>query len=908
MWQAQPHKMKNTLAIHDRILHHTIEANRGWVFKTVGDAFCAAFDTAMDGLMAALDAQRELAKEDWDPDTPVRVRMSVHTGEAEERDRDYYGPALNRTARLESIGYGGQTLVSLVVAELVRDTLPDDVSLKEMGAHRLKDLTRPEMVFQVMHPDLKTEFPPLKSLDQLPHNLPVQPTPLIGREKEIRHISDMLATGENRTVTLTGPGGMGKTRLALQISADLLEKFEDGAFFVDLAPLRNPDLLPSTIAQIFRLQETGNRTILEVLIDFLKDRYMLLMLDNFEQIMAASGHVVRILSSCAGIRILVTSREPLHIRGEAVFQVPPLSVPDKGDSKSPNLEKITQYEAVRLFINRAIAAKQDFHVTNKTAPMIAEICQKLDGIPLAIELAAARIKLLSPQAILDRLEHRLRLLSGGIHDLPARQQTLRATMDWSYDLLDDQCKELFIMLSVFSGGFTLEAVEAVCVHNNPAVDVMIGLESLVDKSLVFPEDRENGEPRFHLLETIREYGIEKLTQNTERQTTLLSRHANFFRDFASQANPALLGAEAKVWLDNLDTEIDNLRESLSWYRKNDNNQALLSLCADLWRFWQIRGHLSEGRVLLEQALLYTEEVQPDVHGMALLGAGNLAREQGDFEQSIKYISEGQLIFQKNSNRTGMALAHQKFGWTYYRMDDLQKANKSFVDCTKSAEKLADQSSISLAELGRGLIEWRYGNTDAAETLFRKSADKFHEIKNVRREGQALCNLGIISRQRGEFGSAKDLYLRAIELLKAVDDRTTLKTLYNNMGDICLILNDLDLSVDYYQNLLSLSSQLGDKRLSSLALSGLAEAYLAKKKPDDASVYAEKAGKLAKDFAGGLEQGVSLRLLGEVALEKGNQATAQSYFERCIPLLKKAQLSEELEKALLGKSKANDARE
>jgi predicted ATPase/class 3 adenylate cyclase len=522
LWEDDAPAMRAALARHDDVLRSAMGEHGGYVFKTVGDAFCATFTTAPDALEAALEAQRRLLSSEWKQTGPLRVRIALHTGAAEEREGDYFGPPLNRVARLLSAAHGGQVVLSLPTQELVRDQLPTGRSLRDLGERRLKDLFRPERIFQLLAPELPSEFPPLRSLDAYRNNLPLQPTPLIGREKEVAEVRERLSRTEVRLLTLTGAGGTGKTRLGLQAAAELTEYFEDGVFFISLAAIRDPQLVVPAMAGTPGVKEAGGQPLLESLEDYLGEKRMLLLVDNFEQVLEAAPVVTELLAAAPNLKVLATSRIPLGLYGEYEYSVPPLALPDP--ERPPPVE-------------RAQAAKADFSVTNENAPAVAEICVRLDGLPLAIEFAASRIKVLSPQKMLGRLGNRLKLLTGGARDLPERQRTLRSTIEWSYGLLAEGEKVLYGRLSVFAGGRTLEAIEAICdVGGDLPVDVLDGLASLVDKSLLKQEEGVGREPRFVMLETIHEFAREKLEQSAEAEE-IKRLHAQYFLTLAEGGLP-----------------------------------------------------------------------------------------------------------------------------------------------------------------------------------------------------------------------------------------------------------------------------------------------------------------------------------------------------------------------------------
>ncbi|HEV2583682.1 MAG TPA: AAA family ATPase, partial [Ktedonobacteraceae bacterium] len=491
--------------------------------------------------------QRALASHAWPNGVTVRARIGLYTGEPQLSAEGYVGLDVHHASRIMSAGHGGQVLLSQTTRDLVEHNLPGGVSLQDLGAHRLKDLQHPSHLFQLVMVGLPADFPPPKTLDSHPNNLPIQPTSLIGREKEVATVQHLLRREDVRMLTLTGPGGTGKTRLGLQVAAEASERFVDGVFFVNLAPISDPALVVPTIAQTLELKETGEQPLLDLLKTSLREKQLLLLLDNFEQVVSAASQVADLLAACPKLKIVVTSRMVLYVRAEHEFAVPPLALPDP--TRLPDLVALSQYDAIALFIQRAQAVKADFQVTNANAPAVAEICARLDGLPLAIELAAARSKLFSPQALLPRLDSRLKLLVGGARDLPMRQQTLRGTIAWSYDLLEEAEKILFRRLSVFVGGCTLEAAEAVCNSNGDLeIDVLDTIVRLVDKSLLRQEAEIDGEPRLLMLETIREYGLEALAVNGETEDTRYA-HAQYYMALAEEAEQGLDGPKQVMWLE-----------------------------------------------------------------------------------------------------------------------------------------------------------------------------------------------------------------------------------------------------------------------------------------------------------------------------------------------------------------------
>ncbi len=621
LWEEHPEEMAPALARHDDILSQAVEQAGGRVVKTTGDGLLAVFDSPIDTVLATIEAQRALTAETWGATGPLRVRMGVHAGDTENRDGDYFGPAMNRAARIMAAGHGGQVLLSGVAAELADGRLPPGAHLRDLGTHRLKDLTLPEHLFQLVHDELETEFPPPLTLDARPHNLPLQTTEFLGRENELTAIQVMLGSPSTRLLTITGPGGAGKTRLGLQVAAEQLDHFRDGVSFVDVSAERDPDAAFEAIVRTLELPVSGGGDPLQILKSRLRDRQMLLVLDNFEQVTAAAVGLSELLQHAPELKVIVTSRETLRVRAEHVFPVPPLSLPHPQDATA----SIADSEAVQLFTERARAVRPDFALTSDNAAVIAEICLRLDGLPLAIELAAARLNVFSPSDLLDRLRERLDVLGGGGRDLPDRQRTLWGAIGWSYELLDkDEC-EVFELMSVFSTT-DLQEVESVA-KSALATDLVVDvLASLVDKSLVRSDDSGTSQ-RFSMLLMIKEYAEARLAESPKRDQAVRRAHALYFSAFAHGLQDRLQGVERESALDDLESEIGNLRTAWRFWVDQGDLEQLFDLIEALWALHEAKGWYHAAIELASDTLgvLATAEPSPDLAAEELTLRTSLAR-------------------------------------------------------------------------------------------------------------------------------------------------------------------------------------------------------------------------------------------------------------------------------------------
>ncbi len=775
---------------------------------TEGDSFFVAFERATEAAAAAVEAQRSLGAEPWPPDAAVRVRMGLHTGDGYlNGDGDYVGADVHRAARIEAAANGGQVLISEATRALIAAELPAGVSIRDMGEHRLKDL-RPERLSQLDIEGLPTDHPPIRSLDIRPNNLPTQLTTFVGRDRELGEAMALLKG--SRLLTLSGPGGTGKTRLSLQLAAAVAEDFPDGVWFVPLEPIRDPSLVAPTIARTLGLSDSTSQSAAELLAEHIGTRRILLVLDNFEQVVDAAPVVADLLRACPELRMIVTTRSVLRVYGEQEYAVPGLPAPPDtrrlsmsevanlpAELRHPDPATLNTYESVRLFIARAVAVRPGFAVTDDNAPAVAGIVARLHGMPLAIELAAARVKLLSPDQILTRLEDQLALLTAGSRDLPERQQTLRGAIAWSYDLLDEPSRRLLARLSVFAGGWDLEAAESVC---GPAdelgLDVFDGLGSLVDQSLV--RGVEAGEPRFVMSDTIREFAAEMLAASGE-QDTVRERHARTFAALAEGSASHLQGLDQRAFLDRLERDHDNLRAALEWAVGRPEPELAVGIGVAMWRFWQQRGYLNEARTRLEAIHAQDWPLDPRTRGRLLEALGGVAYWQADQPAATERYEQALALWRELDDKHEIANALYNAAFSLGisvgssgQVDEVAAA--TFEAQSAEALELFRESGDRVGEANVlwGIGSFRYFSNDPvdAERWFREALAIYQAEHQKTMEAWALHMLGTTVLKLGDTVEATEIMRHALRDFEASGDLAGVTLVLDDLSAAAVTVGDL----------------------------------------------------------------------------------------------------------------------
>jgi predicted ATPase/class 3 adenylate cyclase len=741
------------LGEHNRILRESFSAHGGIELGAEGDALFVAFTSAVEAAAAAAAAQRALAAHGWPADGSVRVRMGLHTGEPTATADGYVGLDMHRAGRIAAAAHGAQVLLSQTTRDLLPETL-DGVTFRDLGDHRLKDLTRPQRLHQLCIEGLSADFPPPRTLEGRVTNLPAQPTPLVGRDRELEAVRTLLLAEETRMVTLTGPGGTGKTRLALQVAADAVDEFPDGVYGVLLAPVTDPEVVPLELARVLGIEEPPTQPIIEALKAGLAGRRTLILFDNFEHVGAAASLLADLLAACPRLKLLVTSREPLRIAAERQYPVPPLPESD----------------AVMLFVERARAVRPHFELTDETAPIVAEICERLDGLPLGVELAAAWSKVLPPAALLRRLERRLELPASRSADVPARQSTLREAIAWSYDLLSDEERRLHARLSVFMGGCTVEAAERVADPDGAlGIDVLEGIASLVDRSLLRESEDDEGEPRFAMLATIREYAREHLRESGE-EDDVLRRHALEFARFAEEADARVRTGDQLLWFGRLESEHDNFRAALDSSVANGDDETALRLGGALGWFWYAHGHALEGCARLTDLLERTQNVPEEVRARPMYALGVLLDQRGEPERAAELVEPSLAVFREHGEQELVARALNSLGSIERGLGDLEAARSLLEESIRVRRQLGDEPGTAGALSNLGVLAFEQGDLDEAEARFTETLALDHVHGNEWGAAVALDNLVAVVIERGDYDRAGELIRDNLVAAERLADR------------------------------------------------------------------------------------------------------------------------------------------
>jgi len=815
LWAAEPERMRPALALHDALLRGAVELNRGTIVKTTGDGMYAAFDDPLDGLKATLSIQHALADSAATSGIAFLVRCALHVGVVEHRDGDYFGAAVHQAARIMNAAHGGQILVSQSAADLLAGRLPVAVALRDLGSVRLRDVAAPAHIYQVVQPDLRQDFPALRSLEAHPNNLPQQMTSFIGRDRELAEAAALL--GGARLVTVVGPGGIGKTRLTLHIAADAIDACPDGVWFIELASIVDPALVPKAVAQALGVQEDANTPLVQALCEHCTSRRLLLVLDNCEHLVDACASLVdALLRATPDVRVLASSREALNVAGEQTYPLPPLALPDPQSSAGD----AARSDAGRLFVERARLRQPAFALTERNVKAVAQICARLDGIPLALELAAARVGVLTVDAIAERLHDRFRLLTGGARTALPRQQTLRALIDWSYDLLGDAEKTLFTRLSVFAGGWSLPAAEDVCADRDLAPAAVLDLlTDLANKSLVVPDG--NG-TRYRMLETIRDYARDRLQERGE-SVAVRQRHCDCFVRVAEAAEPHLEGgADQPAWLAQLEQEHDNLRAALGWSLEGvADDETGLRLTGALYRFWAHRGHAYEGRQWCVAALARNAgRTGTRARAKALHASGTLTWLLGDITGARSRLEQALALSRDLGDqiREGRVLSNLG-GVAIHQADDAaaQTFLEQAVAIHRATGNLAMEARVLNNVAALAISRGRFAESEAPlERVLALS----RELHNPMEEATALSHLGYLATRRGEFARAQELHERALATAREFGVREFELEEMRHLGYVTLAQGEVTAARAHFRNALAASKEIGSQHEIALCLEAM----------------------------------------------------------------------------------------
>lgn len=871
------------------VMREAFRQSRGFEVDTQGDAFFVVFERASDAVLAAIQVQQALFAAQWPEGADVRVRIGIHTGEPLPTEEGYVGLDVHRAARIMSAAHGGQVLLSQITRDSVASELPDHVSLRNLGAYRLKDITGTQQLYQLVIPALPADFPPLTTLSSqhLLRNVPTPSTSFVGREEDITTVCNLLLRTDMRLLTLLGPGGVGKTRLALQVANELSSQFVDGMCFVPLDQVSSAASVVSALAQILNLTAEKDQPLFDQVKATLRTQSLLLILDNFEQVMAARRVIADLLASCSKLKILVTSRILLHMQAEHVFEVPPLSLPER-EQQGQLADPITlaRYTAIALFVQRARAVQPNFQLTATNATAVVDICRRLDGIPLAIELAAARIRHFQPVVLLTRLEKGLTVLQGRAEDVPLRQQTLQSAIAWSYKLLSPVEQRVFRRLAVCVNGATMEAAAQICAKTTETSDTTDTIDTtdtmdediaeilvaLVDQSMLQRHEVNKDEVRFWQLQTLREYGLACLIEAGELEVTRAS-HAAFYLSWLEEVAPRLVGAEQADWLDHLDQEYENVKSALDWLLEHaggavERSVQALRLCIALLGFWELRCYFNEGLTYLKRALSASQGITTSERAQALHGAAFLALMHEDNAQAELFLRESQVLFRESGDRAGMANILRLQGSLAQVKCNFKLARRLLEEALHLYQGRGDtQRAIStrsaLAQIAMSQCDYGRATSLLEENIALKQTQGVHHRADYSRYLLA-CTLFL---SRRDLVQAKALAEESMSLFKAVGDKRLLAFVLCLRGRILLFEEYADSKAKVLlEEGLSIFKTLGDRSGSVETLLALAEVAAFQGEYEAARVYYEESWHLLQTFEAKELWAACLEGFGEVLLK------------------------------------------
>jgi len=807
-WEKYPESMKKVLARHDKIIKEKIDRFGGCIIKHTGDGVFAVFDNG-EPLQSAFEIQKQFAKENWGEIGELRIRIGLHAGHVEKRGDDYFGPVINRTARLMAVAWGGQIILTPEVASVTE--LPTDASIKDVGVHLLKDLCEPQQIYQLVHPDLTLqEFPPLRSLSAHPQNLPVQTTPFLGRRDELTEVIGLLDNPQCRLLTIVGLGGMGKTRLAIHAAAEKVESFSHGVYFIPLAPLSSVDFLISTIAEALRFSFYSRDDEKIQLLNYLREKEILLIMDNFEHLVEGAGVVSEILNAAPKVKILVTSREVLNFRGEWIIKIKGMEVPE-GERID-----IENYSAVQLFLYHAQRVQGDVVLSDEDKRCLIRICQLVGGMPLGIEIASSWLRSLSYKEIVYEIERSLDFLATSMRDIPERHRSLRAVFEYSWDLITDEEKVVFKKLSVFRGGAERNAVERIVEAALPT------LSSLVDKSLL----RKDRSGRYEMLDVIRHYAEEKLKMDKKEEKKIKDLHCVFYADFLHQREPLLSGKTQKQILEEIGVEIENIRASWNWAIERGKEALIEKLMGSLYLFHEMRSWFREGEEILKKAVeRMRENKRTSVRkkSQRILGRllGYLSKfvfYLGQCEKARQIVQESLSLGKSVNDRKGVAFSQNVLGTIAWSLGNYLDAQKQYQKSLEIYKKSNDETGMAATLLLLGITYEESGEYKEAKKWYQESLRIHKKIGNKRGIASAVNSLGIIADVLGEYKEAKKLYKESLDIYKEIGDRKGTKAALTNLGVVTCLLKNYNEAENFLEESLAISKDIGDRR-------GIGDSYL-----------------------------------------------------------------------------------